>query len=70
MDSLWHKPTSEALPTCPITQVIKNERDQLIPNGFKKQHLLSTPSKNLNGNNVTLKVTSLRFLENSYIITI
>jgi hypothetical protein len=22
---------SEALPTCPITQVIKNERDQLIP---------------------------------------
>jgi hypothetical protein len=26
MDSLWHKPTSEALPTCPITQVIKNER--------------------------------------------
>jgi hypothetical protein len=38
-----HKPTSEALPTCP-TQVIKNERDQLIPNGLK-QHLLSTPSK-------------------------
>jgi hypothetical protein len=29
MDSLWHKPTSD-LPTCPITQVIKNERDQLI----------------------------------------
>jgi hypothetical protein len=54
MDSLWHKPTSEALPTCPITQVIKNERDQLIPNGFKTTFIKHS-IKNLNGNNVTLK---------------
>jgi hypothetical protein len=54
MDSLWHKPTSEALPTYPITQVIKNERDQLIPNGFKTTFIKQSKK---NGNNVTLKVT-------------
>jgi hypothetical protein len=66
MDSLWHKPTSEALPT-PPTQVIKNERDQLIQTVLKTTFIKHS-IKNLNGNNVTLKVT--RFLENSYIITI
>jgi hypothetical protein len=59
---------SEALPTCPITQVIKNERDQLIPNGFKTTFIKHS-IKNLNGNNVTLS-NQLKILENSYIITI